>query len=422
MPTSVESTTPTRIGEREFIALMAMTMALQALCIDAMLPALGEIARDLHVADPNSRQLVVGVFLFAAGFGSLLPGFLADRYGRRPVLFVSFGAYVLFALACALVQDFNTLLVLRALHAVSSAGLSVLPGAIIRDRLSGDRMARMMSVISVVFMIVPMIAPSYGQAVLIVAGWRWIFGGMALMGLLIGLWAWWRLPETLNPDYRQPIALGTIARNMATAATDRSAMGYVVGGAMLTGALFGYINSSQQLIGEHFGAGPNFPLLFALMAGGMAFANFFNSRIVERFGARRVSHAALLSFIVISALQVVQAHSGHEQLWQFILLMGANICLMGFIGANFGSIALQPFARTAGAASSFQAFLRMATGSLLGSMIGLAYDNSARPLAIALLGCGLMTLALVLFSERGVLFRRLTPPGAPRPVHDLDLI
>lgn len=422
MPTAAVSSAPTRIGEREFIALMAMMMALQALCIDAMLPALGVIAQDLSVSDPNSRQLVVGVFLFAAGFGSLLPGFLADRYGRRPVLFVSFAAYVLFALACALVQDFNTLLVLRALHAVSSAGLSVLPGAIIRDRLSGDRMARMMSIISVVFMVVPMIAPSYGQAVLVVAGWRWIFGGMAVMGLLVGLWAWWRLPETLNPEYRQAIAIGTIARNMAHAATDRSAMGYVVGGALLTGALFGYINSSQQLIGEHFGAGPNFPLLFALLAGGMAFANFFNSRIVERFGARRVSHAALLSFIVISALQVVQAHSGQEGLWQFIPLMAANICLMGFIGANFGSIALQPFARIAGVASSFQAFLRMATGALLGSLIGLAYDNSARPLAAALLACGVVTLALVLFSERGVLFRRLTPPGAPRPVHDPDLI
>lgn len=422
MPATTQSSPPTRIGEREFIALMAMIMALQALCIDAMLPALGAIAQDLQVADPNSRQLVIGVFLFAAGFGALLPGSLADRYGRRPVLFVSFAAYVLFAVACALVSDFTTLLVLRALHAIASAGLSVLPGAIIRDRMSGDRMARMMSVISVVFMVVPMIAPNYGQAVLLVAGWRWIFGGMAVMAVVVWLWAWLRLPETLNPEYRQPIAIGTIVRNMATAATDRGAMGYVMGGALLTGALFGYLNCSQQLIGEHFGAGTQFPLLFALMAGGMAFANFFNSRIVERFGARRVSHAALLSYIAISTLQVLDAHSAHQTLWQFIALMGANICLMGFIGANFGSIALQPFARLAGAASSFQAFVRMALGSLLGGLIGQAYDGSARPLATALLLSGLAALALVLFSEKGVLFRRLNPPGTPRPVHEPDLI
>lgn len=422
MPSAPEQTAPTRIGEREFIALMAMMMALQALCIDAMLPALGAIAQDLRVADPNSRQLVVGVFLFAAGFGALVPGALADRYGRRPVLMTCFAAFVVLALACAMVTDFTALLVLRALHAISSAGLAVLPGAIIRDRFGGDRMARMMSVITVVFMVVPMIAPSFGQAVLLVAGWRWIFGGMAVMGLMVGLWAFLRLPETLRNEYRQPIAACTIAANMAEAATDRAAMGYVVGGALLSGALFGYINSSQQLIGEHFGAGQRFPLLFALMAGGMAFANFFNSRIVERFGARRVSHAALLAYIAMATLQVIQAHSPHETLWQFIPLMGLNICLMGFIGANFGSIALQPFARIAGAASSFQAFLRMAVGSLLGGLIGQAYDGSARPLAMALLLCGVTALALVLFSEKGVLFRRLNPPGAQRPLPEPDAI
>lgn len=422
MPASPASDAPKQIGEREFIALMAMLMALQALSIDAMLPALGAIARDLGVGDPNRRQLVVGVFLFAAGFGALLPGTLADRYGRRPVLMVSAAGYVLFALACALVSDFTTLLVLRACQAISSAGLSVLPGAIIRDRFAGDRMARMMSVITVVFMVVPMIAPNFGQAVLLVAGWRWIFGGMALMGLSVGLWAWLRLPETLHPDHRQPIAVQTITANMRFAASDRSAMGYVIGGALLSGALFGYLNSSEQLIGEHFGAGTRFPLLFALMAGGMAFANFFNARIVEKFGARRVSHAALLAYIAISALQVAQAHSGHETLWQFIPLMMANVCLMGFIGANFGSIALQPFARIAGAAASLQAFLRMAVGALLGGLIGQAYDGSARPLAMALLACGLAALALVLFSEHGVLFRRLNPPGAARPRPEPDAI
>jgi DHA1 family bicyclomycin/chloramphenicol resistance-like MFS transporter len=421
MTVSSPSKVPDRIGEREFIALMAMMMALQALCIDAMLPALGEIARDLDVADPNRRQLVVGVFLFAAGFGSLIPGALADRYGRRPVLMVSFAAYGLLALGCALVTDFMTLLVLRAVQAIASAGLSVLPGAIIRDRFGGDRMARMMSTISVVFMLVPMIAPSYGQAVMLVAGWRWIFGGMAVMAAVIAVWAWLRLPETLNPEFRQPIAPAAIARNMAHAATNRAAMGYVLGGALLSGALFGYINSAQQLIAEHFGAGSQFPLLFALMAGSMAVANFSNSRIVERFGARRVSHAALLGFIMVSAAQVWQAFAGGETLWRFLPLMGLNLCLMGFIGANFGSIALQPFARTAGAASSFQAFTRMAMGSLLGGLIGQAFDGSARPLALALLACGVLALGLVLISENGRLFRRLNPPGMARPIPEPDL-
>jgi len=404
------------MGQREFVALMAMIMALQALAIDAMLPALAQIARDLDVTDPNRRQLVVGVFLVAGGLGALVPGALADRYGRRPVLLGSLAFYILFSLACAAAQDFTLLLALRSAQAVSSAGLSVLPSAIIRDRHSGDAMARMMSTIFVIFMLVPMIAPSLGQAVLLFAGWRWIFVMLALLSSMVAVWVAVRLPETLRPEYRQPILPMTIASNMVTAASNRSALGYVVGGGLTFAALLGYVNSSQQLVGEHFGAGTAFPLIFGATALGMAFASFFNSRIVERFGARRVSHAALLAFIAISALQVGLANGTHETLLQFMPVMALNICMVGFIGANFGSIALQPFAHMAGAAASVQAFLRMAGGSLLGVVIGMAYDGTARPLALAFLLAGIVALLVVLWSEKGKLFRRLTPPGADRPV------
>ena len=421
MPAASPSAPGVSLGEREFVALMAMIMALQALCIDAMLPALGIMAQELGVRDPNDRQLVVGVYLIAAGIGALFPGALADRFGRRPVLFVSLAAYVALTVACALVTDFTALLVLRALQAITSAGLSVLPTAIIRDRFSGDRMARAQSTVAVIFMIVPMAAPSFGQAVLAVASWRWIFGGMALLGVAVWIWAWIRLPETLDPANRQSIAPRVIAANMWEAATNRAAMGYVIGASLLVAGLFGYINSAQQLVAEHFGAGDTFPLLFAAMAGGMALANFTNSRIVERFGARRVSHTALLVFIAVSAVQVWLAHLPNQTLWQFVPVMALNMCLVGFMGANFGSIALQPFARIAGAASSFQMFTRMVIAASLGALIGQAYDGTARPLAWSLLAGGILALGLVLYSEQGRLFRRLIPPGAVRPVSGPDV-
>ena len=420
-PAAVKAAGPATIGTRELIAMMAMLMALQAMCIDSMLPALGQIAQDLGVADPNRRQLVVGVFLIAAGIGSLFPGAVADRFGRRPVLFACLGAYVVLGAACALVEDFTTLLVLRAVQALASAGLSVLPSAIIRDRISGDKMARMMSTIGMVFMVVPMIAPSFGQAVMLVAGWRWIFGGMALAGVMMSVWVYLRLPETLNPEFRQPINPRAILGNMGTALTNRAAFGYVFGSALLTGTILAYINSAQQLVAEHFGAGTDFPLIFAGMAGCMAAASFFNSRIVERFGARRVSHIALLGFIAIAVLQVVQASRPDETLWQFVPLMTANFCLLGFLGANFGSIALQPFARIAGAAASLQAFVRMALGSVLGLLVGQAFDGSALPLTVSMLLFGSAALALVLYSEHGRLFRRLNPPGAARLVAGPEL-
>jgi DHA1 family bicyclomycin/chloramphenicol resistance-like MFS transporter len=401
---------PFPIGEREFIALMASLQALQALAIDAMLPALGVMAHDLGAGDPNRRQLVIGLFLLGAGFGALVPGSLADRFGRRRVLLWCLGFYIVPVLLCAFVQDFNTLLALRVVQAIGSGGLSVLPLAIIRDRFEGDKMARMQSLVSVMFMIVPMLAPALGQGIMLLAGWRWIFGSMALLAAIVTVWMWLRLPETLHPEFRQPIRPRAIAITMGNVLTTRAATGYVVASGLMMGGTWGYINSSQQLVAEHFGAGALFPLIFGLLALGMSVANFANSRIVERFGTRRVSHAGLFVYIGVAALQVWFAQDPHQTMGQFVPLMAASMALIGFMGANFSSIALQPFARTAGAAASVQAFMRMLIAASLGALIGQAYDGTARPLALALLLAGTLSLLLVLFSERGKLFRRLNLP------------
>lgn len=386
---------------------MAMLQALQALAIDAMLPALGIMSQELGVSDANQRQLVVGLFLVGAGATSLFPGALADRYGRRPVLFWCLGGYVLLNIAAALAPSFDALLICRTLAGGFSSGLIVLTSAIIRDRFGGDRMARTQSLVSMVFMVVPMAAPSLGQGIIAFASWRWIFGLMAALGAGVSVWAWLRIPETLHPEFRQRIEPGVILRNMATVFSTRSAAGYVIGLALVQGALFGYINSSQQLVAEHFGAGSAFPLIFGGMALAMAVCSLANSRIVMRFGARRVSHVAVLVYVVLGGLQLWFASRPGETIWVFAPLMTLNLCLMGFIGANFQSIALQPFARIAGAASSVQAFMRLMVGASLGALIGQAYDGTARPLAMALLGAGILCLLGVLHSERGKLFRRL---------------
>jgi len=292
----------------------------------------------------------------------------------------------------------------------------VLPAAIVRDRFAGDRMARMLSTISVVFMLVPILAPSLGQAILLGASWRWIFVAMAVLAVAVGAWAWLALPETLHPEYRQAIRPRAILANMIASLKVRGSVGYIFGSTLVFGAMFGFINSAQQLVGEHFAMGDRFPLVFAACAGSMAIASFTNSRIVERFGARRVSHSALLCFIAVSAAQVWFALQPHETVGQFVPLMAANMALLGFVGANFGSIAMQPFAEIAGAASSVQAFIRMLSGALIGAAIGRAYDGTSRPLALALFVSGIVALGLVLYSERGKLFRRLHPPGAPRPM------
>jgi len=321
------------------------------------------------------------------------------------VLFVALACYIVFSIGCALATSFDMLVILRAAQGFFAAGIIALPPAIIRDRVGGDKMARMMSLIFVIFLLVPAVAPTIGQAVLAAMGdWRWIFGAMALAGTIMTLWVYFRLPETLHQEDKQEIHLPTILRNMASAVTLRETIGYTLGSALVFGGLFGFINSSQQLIGEAFGAGDRFPMIFAICAGCMAIANWSNSRIVERFGARKVSHAGLFAFIAVAIAQLYFASQPDETLWTFVPLMAANMSLLGFIGANFGSIALQPFHKIAGAASSAQGFLRLTSGAALGSFIGYVYDGTARPLALSLLCTAVLSLAFVLFSERGELF------------------
>lgn len=398
------------IGERELVVMLAMSQALQAMAIDAMLPALGLMSGDLHLADANDRQLVISVFLFGIGVGALLPGPLSDRFGRRKVLLGALAIYVALMAACALTHSFAVLVALRFVQALGSSALGIIPAAIIRDRFEGDRMARLQSMIAVIFFIVPMLAPTVGQAIAEIAGWRAIFWLMAASGVAMALWIGLRLPETLRPGHRQPLGLGHVGRTMRDVLLTRSSIGYVMASTLMMSAIWGYINSAQQLIGEHFHAGRLFPAIFGGIALAMAVGNFVNSRIVETFGTRRVSHSALIGFIALAAVQTWNAFHPPQSLATFALLMGANLGLLGFTGANFTAIALQPFGRQAGSAASLHSFLRSATAGVIGGLIGQAYDGTPRPIATALLLSGLAALGFILFSERGALFRRLNPP------------
>jgi len=410
MATSHASVMPARkarrlpLGETELLWMMAMLMALNAFGIDAILPALDALAADLSVPG-NDRQFVIGVYLLTGGIGSLVPGALADRFGRRPILLGAVAVYIALSICSALAPTYDALIAVRAGQGFFAAGIVALPPAIIRDRVGGDKMARMMSLIFVIFLMVPAVAPSIGEAILRTFGsWRAIFAAMVVLGLVMGTWVYIRLPESLTEENRQPIIPRTIAANMTRALTQPSVAGYVIGSALVFGALFGFINSSQQLITNTFGAGDIFPMIFGICAGSMALASWSNSRIVERFGARRVSHTALFAFIVVSAVQVMFAFQPQEELWHFVPLMAINMALLGFIGSNFGAIAMNPFFAIAGAASSAHGFVRMTTAAMLGGAIGYAYDGTARPLALALLASGLACLALVLWSEKGRLF------------------
>ena len=402
------------LGQREFVTMMALLMALNALAIDAMLPALPQIALDLGAPTANDQQNIISFYFLGLGVGSLLHGPLADRFGRRQIILVCLIGYIASALLAGFAPSWTTMLVMRVTHGLFGAAMGVVATAVVRDRTSGDQMARLMSLIFLTFMIVPILAPSVGQMVLWVAEWRAIFLLLAVIGLIMAAWVYWRLPETLDPADVRPISFAVLASSWKALSSHRQSVAYMVGSAIAVGANFGFLNSSQQIISGTFGRGDIFPIAFASVAAGIAVANYSNARLVLHFGARRVSHSALFAFIALSMVQILLALTG-ETLVLFLAVVCLNMGMIGFIGANFSSIAMEPFGHIAGTASSFQNSVRTWLSAGIGAGIGHAFDGSTMPLAIGYVACGLLALAAILWGEGGRLFTRPNPPHLPIP-------
>ena len=387
--------------------MMASLMSLNALAIDIMLPALGLISDDFALQAVNDRQWTITSYIYGMAIGSILYGSLADRYGRRPVLLVTIAIYTGFGILCALAWDYELLLIARFIQGLAASAMGVLANSIIRDRYDGDAMARAMSTIMMIFMIVPITAPLLGQLVLHVAPWKAIFLVLSAAGLAAFLWVIMRLPETLHPDNKTPIRARTVASAWYGVIFNRNSFGHVMASGLMMAPLFAYIASAQQIFFDIFGAGDIFVYIFALNAGAMSFASFTNSRIVMRFGARRVSQSALIFFILVSIIHFGLAEAGWINIWSFTAVLVPSMGMVGFTGANFSSIAMQPFGKTAGVASSFQNFARSGLSAMIGATIGLQFDGTVLPLATGFLVCGIGSLTLIFWAENGKLFRRV---------------
>ena len=405
---------PFPIGRIELVIMMASLMSLNALAIDIMLPALGLISDDFALPSVNDRQWTITSYIYGMAIGSILYGSLADRFGRRPVLLVTIAIYTGFGILCALAWDYELLLIARFIQGLAASAMGVLANSIIRDRYDGDAMARAMSTIMMIFMIVPITAPLLGQLVLHVAPWKAIFLVLSAAGLACFLWVILRLPETLHPDNKTPIQFKSVTAAWYGVIFNRNSFGHVIASGLMMAPLFAYIASAQQIFFDIFGAADIFVYIFALNAGAMSLASFTNSRIVMRFGARRVSQVALIFYILVSLVHFGLAEAGWINIWTFTAVLVPSMGMVGFTGANFSSIAMQPFGKTAGVASSFQNFARSGLSAMIGAAIGLQFDGTVLPLATGFLVCGIAALVLIFWAERGKLFRRVQTGASAR--------
>ena len=398
------------ISRNEFIAFGAALMAVNALAIDVMLPGLQEIGASLGVENENHRQYVISAYVIGLGIATLFFGPLSDRFGRRPPLLAGLGIYIVASFVAAASQSFEMLLVCRFIQGFGAASTRVITVSVIRDVFGGRQMAEIMSLVFMVFMMVPVVAPSIGQLIMLGFDWHYIFIMMGVLTALIALWTATRLPETLHPEHRRPLSVASMLDGFRIVMTTRISILYTLALTIIFGSLFGFINSAQQIYQGVYDVGAAFPLYFAAVAGLMAVSSFLNSRLVGRFGMRRLSHGALIGFILVNAIAFALSVVIDMPLWMFTGLFGLAMIQFAWIGANFNSLAMEPLGHVAGIASSVQSFIQTIFSGLIGALIGQAFDGTTTPLAAGYFFCSVAGLVLVLIAERGKLFRTVNPP------------
>ena len=399
-----------RPGTREMTAMLAGLMALNAFAIDAMVPALPNIGRSLHVTQENHRQLVVVAYFIGFASTQLRWGPLADRFGRKPILAAGIMLYGIFGLLCAFAGSFPLLIAGRVAMGASAAVTRVLVVAMVRDLFEAEAMARVMSLVVMVFMLVPVLAPNIGQLILLVASWRAIFLVLAAYALAMLLWSSWRLPETLHPEYRRSLVPREMLGAIVETVREPQSRGYTIAITIIFAALVAYISSIQQIVFDAFHQGRFIGLVFASIAAPMAYASWMNSRIVERYGLRRVGHIAAAALVLVTAVHAAVALSGKETLVNFVVFQALTMCCFAFASSNLGTLAMEHMAPIAGTASSVQGVIGTLGAAVIGFFIGQLFDGTATPFVVGTAICTALGFVAIVLTDPKRLFEKL-PAG-----------
>ena len=380
----------------EFVVLMALMTSLVALSVDAMLPALGVIGNDLGTHDENDRQLVIGVLFFGMAIGQFIFGPISDSTGRKPV--VLFGVTV-FAVGCvisAFAETFYAMLVGRFLQGVGAASPRNVIIAMIRDCYKGESMAQIMSLIMAVFIFVPMIAPSLGQAILWISDWRTIFVVLLLLAIAVQLWFSLRQPETLPVEKRSRFSALALWQAFREVCKTRATITYTAASSLVFGAFVGYLISSQQILQEQYDTGEAFSLYFALIAAALGLASFTNSKLVGRYGMRMLTKIALITVCITSFSYWLVAYyfAGHPPFWSLIIYFLIGLFPLGVLFGNLNALAMEPLGHIAGMGAAVIGSLTTFLSLSLGTLIGQSYDGTVMPLMSGFGILGALSLAV----------------------------
>lgn len=389
------------LGLVEFVSLMALMTSLVALSIDAMLPALHQIGEDLAIADAQQTHLIVSLFFIGMGFGQLYYGPVSDDKGRRYAIISGLIIFAIGSVVCMFAETLTVMLIGRVIQAFGVSGPRIAALAVIRDQYEGDAMARVMSFIMMVFILVPMLAPSFGQAILLVFSWRHIFSSFLVIGLLTGIWFFVRQPETLPKEMRTPFSWRQLWVSSRFILTHKLVMFYTISMGMIFGGFLAYISASQTLFQHVYNTGEMFPLYFALLAFSIGLASFINGTLVMRLGMRLLCNWAMFGWLAFSSLLMVLCfiYDGIPPLWQFVSVLFCAFFCIGILFGNVNSMAMQPLGKMAGLGAaiigSLSSLFSVPTAVFIGSFI----EDTITPVAIGFVVFGLISLAFYWFAE-----------------------
>lgn len=386
----------------EFVALLSLITSLTAVSIDAMLPALRTIGADLQVAQANNTQLIVSLFIFGMVFGELIFGPLSDAIGRKPAILIGLAIYAAGTVMAMTAGSLEILLIGRIVQGIGVSGPKIASRALVRDQFEGAAMARILSFIFMVFILVPMVAPAIGQLILQITGWRTIFFLYLGFAAVIALWLTLRQAETLTPAQRIALSFPTLARNAALIVRHRRVMAYTMAAGLVFGAQLLYLGTAQAVFHDLYAIDEGFPFYFALLAFGIGLSAFFNSQLVMRFGMHRLTLIALSGLIGFGSLLAAAgvARAGIPPFAVFIALCFGLFCCVGALFGNLNAMAMQSLGRVAGLGASLIASLSSLLAVAVAIPIGSLYDKTVLPLGFGFALAGCLALALVLLAHR----------------------
>ncbi|ALJ03667.1 MFS transporter [Pseudalgibacter alginicilyticus] len=385
----------------EFVALMASLMSIVALSIDALLPALSQIANSIGITNPKDNQLLITMIFLGLGVGQLILGPLSDSFGRKPIVYIGFIIFIIASIICVTTQSFEMMIFGRLLQGVGLSSPRSISTSMIRDEFSGDYMAKILSIVVMFFILVPVVAPTLGQFLINFFSWESIFYFNLIFGILIMLWFWLRQPETLAKEKRITFSKHLFIDGSKEFFKHKQAVAFTIISGFIMGSFMVYLSTSQQIFQEQYNLVEMFPYIFASLAISIGLATYLNSQLVVKFGMFRISYLANLAYAFISILYVVLFWSGtNPSIYVLVSFFALQFFAVGFLFGNLRALAMQPLGHIAGIGAALNGFLSTIMAVPIANYIGNFVTNSVLPLFIGFSFFGVLSVLVFMILKR----------------------